>query len=70
MSRSKGPGSFYRSAISGRFVKESTANRHPDTTLRESRSGEPTGSHRSAKTGRFVTKAYAARHPRTTVDER
>lgn len=69
MGKSKSSGSNHRSAISGRFVKESTANRHPATTLRESRGGEPTDRYRSAKTGQFVTEAYATRHPRTTVKE-
>ena len=66
----KSAGGHHRSAITGRFVKESTANRHPATTLREGRGGEPADRYRSAKTGQFVTKAYATRHPQTTVFER
>jgi hypothetical protein len=57
-----------RSAITGRFVKPSTARRHPATTVTQTMGGKSKGS-RSAKTGRYVTDASAKRHPRTTVSE-
>lgn len=34
---SKSKGKSYRSAITGRYVKESTAKRHPKTTVSERR---------------------------------
>ncbi|AXC48734.1 hypothetical protein DRW48_02655 [Paracoccus suum] len=60
---------MHRSASSGRFVKASTAARHPSRTVSERRGGRATGRSRSASTGRFVTKAYARRNPSTTVTE-
>jgi hypothetical protein len=66
-------GKSYRSAKTGRFVKKSTAKRHPSTTLSETNKGGGGGKavkvHRSAKTGRFVKASTAARHPDTTVTE-
>lgn len=60
----------YRSAITGRYVSQATATRHPRTTVTERGSNKSTGTnHRSAITGRYVTSATAARHPRTTVTE-
>ena len=62
-----------RSAVSGRYVRRSTAVRNPRTTVIEGGSGRNRGSgthHRSAVTGRYVTSATVARHPRTTVTER
>jgi hypothetical protein len=58
----------HRSAISGRFVTQQPAVRHPKTTVTQT---IPSGSHgnRSAITGRFVSDATAARHPKTTVRE-
>lgn len=61
-----------RSAVSGRYVKGSTARRHPSKTVTESRGGSGGGkgkAHRSAATGRYVTEATAKRHPDTTVTE-
>jgi len=58
----------HRSAISGRFVKASTAGRHPRTTVNSTLGGKAKG-HRSAITGRFVTKATATRHPTNTIKE-
>lgn len=62
-----------RSAVTGRYVRRSTAVRNPRTTVTERGSGRNRASgvrHRSAITGRFVAPATAARHPRTTVTER
>ena len=62
-----------RSAVTGRYVRRSTAVRNPRTTVTEGGSGRnrDTGTHhRSAVTGRYVTSTTAARHPRTTVTER
>jgi len=63
-----------RSAVTGRYVRRSTAARNPRTTVtteRGSGRNSSTGTHhRSAVTGRYVTSATAARHPRTTVTER
>jgi hypothetical protein len=58
----------HRSAITGRFVTGSTAQRHPKTTITQSTPSNGSGG-RSAITGRFVTDATVRRHPDTTVDE-
>jgi len=59
-----------RSARSGRFVKESTAEREPRTTTTEHVGGDKSGGeqevHRSASTGRFVKETTAELHPATT----
>jgi hypothetical protein len=60
-----------RSAITGRYVKPTTAARHPRTTVTESGANHSRGTHsRSAATGRYVKPATAARHPHTTVTEK
>jgi hypothetical protein len=61
-------GKVHRSAASGRFVKASTARRHPKTTVSSTLGGRANG-YRSAITGRFVTKATATRHPANTIKE-
>lgn len=62
-----------RSASTGRFVKTSTARRHPRTTVIDTvggkKSGTPVEVSRSAETGRFVKGTTAERHPETTVTE-
>ncbi|WP_229070356.1 hypothetical protein [Actinoplanes sp. DH11] len=58
-----------RSTKTGRFVKESTAERSPATTTTEHVGGKEHGDrevNRSAKTGRFVTDTTAELHPATT----
>ncbi len=58
-----------RSAVSGRFVRRSTARRHPTRTVvhRSFSSGRTsTTVARSARTGRFVSKAYARSNPSVT----
>lgn len=63
-------GTRSRSTISGRFVKQSTAQRRPATTVTERIGGGSThGANRSAKSGQFVTKGYANRNPRTTMKD-
>ena len=61
-----------RSAITGRYISNAAAARHPRTSVRES-SSRSTGNqavNRSAISGRFVTNATLARHPKTTLRER
>ena len=64
-----------RSVRSGRFVKESTAERDPRHTTTEhvggdnDRDGEQEV-HRSATTGRFVKETTAELHPQTTETQR
>ncbi len=61
-----------RSAITGRYVKPSTAARHPRTTVNISGTGASKGGgtrSRSAITGRYVKPSTAARHPNTTITE-
>ena len=59
-----------RSARSGRFVKESTAQRDPAHTVTEHVGGDSGDgnhtAHRSAKTGKFVTETTTELHPSTT----
>lgn len=61
-----------RSARSGRFVKESTAEREPKTTSTE-HVGNDRGDrevHRSTSTGRFVRGTTAELHAATTETQR
>ena len=69
MARRSSGGKNHRDAGSGRYVKKSTAARHPNTTLSENRSGGSTGRSRSASSGQFVKDSYAKRNPNTTVTE-
>jgi hypothetical protein len=62
------PRSVSRSAKTGRFVKPSTAARHPRTTVTQTVGGKAKG-YRSAITGRFVRESTAQRHPDTTIEE-
>ncbi len=61
----------HRSAITGRYVSNAAAARHPRTTVTE-RAGNTSRStsHRSAITGHYVTESTARRHPNSTVTER
>lgn len=64
----KGSGTRARSAVSGRFVTKSYANRSPQTTVQERIGGGSThGATRSAVSGKFVSAAYGKRNPRTTM---
>jgi hypothetical protein len=61
----------HRSAENGRFVKESYAKSHKDTTVSEERGGGSThGAHRSAASGRFVKAEEAKANPKTTLKDR
>ncbi|AGZ41517.1 hypothetical protein [Actinoplanes friuliensis] len=59
-----------RSARSGRFVKETTAQRDPKSTTTEHVGGDKSGGdqevNRSTSTGRFVKETTAELHPATT----
>jgi hypothetical protein len=59
-----------RSVRSGRFVKESTAERNPQNTTTEHVGGDKSSGdqevHRSASTGRFVRETTAELHSSTT----
>lgn len=60
-----------RSAITGRYISNAAAARHPKTTVVEQGPNNSSGTHyRSAETGRFVSAVTAARHPKTTFKER
>ena len=60
-----------RSARSGQFVKDSTVERHPDTTTTDQTGGDKSGGevNRSASTGKFVKDSTVARHPESTETE-
>ncbi|WP_033344406.1 hypothetical protein [Catenuloplanes japonicus] len=65
-----------RSTRSGRFVKETTAERSPDTTVTEHVGGDSDDArderevNRSASTGRFVRETTTELHPATTETQR
>jgi hypothetical protein len=66
----KGSGKNYRSAGSGQFVKKSYADKHPSTTVGETRGGGSThGAHRSARSGKFMPAGYAGRNPSKTIKD-
>lgn len=70
MAKSKGSGSIFRSAITGRFVTAKHVSASPRTTVRETKGGGSTGgTYRSAISGRFVTTKYGKNHPRTTIKD-
>jgi hypothetical protein len=65
--------SVSRSASSGRFVKSSTARRHPGRTTTERVGGTTRSTRsvaRSASTGRFVKASTACRYPGGTITQR
>jgi hypothetical protein len=60
-----------RSAITGRYISNAAAARHPRTSIRENGGNSGAGTHhRSAISGRYISNAAAARHPSTSVTER
>ncbi|GAB3036459.1 hypothetical protein GCM10027052_13470 [Parafrigoribacterium mesophilum] len=60
----------HRSAISGRYISNAAAARHPKTSITESGSNAFSGAHhRSAISGRYISGPAAARHPNTSVTE-
>ena len=68
-----------RSAISGHYVTEATAKRHPKMTVTDTvevkadrksgRRAKTKKTPRSAISGHYVTEATAKRHPKTTVTD-
>jgi hypothetical protein len=64
----------HRSAKTGKFVKESTTERQPESTTTETVGGERAGGDRevdrSTKTGRFVKETTTELHPGTTETQR
>ena len=70
MAKVKRSGSFFRSAVTGRFVTEKHGRANPRTTVREVAGGGSTGgTYRSAISGRFVTTKYGKSHPRSTIKD-
>lgn len=68
---SSGGGKNYRNAGTGEFVTKAYAQRHPKTTVGETRGGGSTnGANRSAISGKFVGKAAAARWPDRTIKDK
>jgi len=60
-----------RSSITGRYISNAAAARHPHTSVREAGGNTESGTHnRSAISGRFISDAAAARHPRTSLTEK
>ena len=61
----------HRSAISGRYISNAAAARHPRTSVTETGGNHSAGTHhRSAISGRYISDAAAARHPNTSVTEK
>ncbi|PPH96004.1 DNA-binding protein [Rathayibacter sp. AY1B7] len=59
-----------RSSISGRYISNAAAARHPRTSVTESGANRTSATqHRSAITGHYITPAAAARHPHTSITE-
>jgi hypothetical protein len=59
-----------RSAITGRYISNAAAARHPRTSVVENGANRSAGTHhRSAITGHFISAAAAARHPNTSITE-
>ncbi|TQS41890.1 hypothetical protein [Cryptosporangium phraense] len=60
-----------RSAVTGEFVTDDTAAKHPDTTVVEGSSQDGDSKrNRSAVTGEFVSDDTVDKHPDTTVVEK
>ena len=59
-----------RSAITGRYISNAAAARHPRTSVVETGGNNSSGvHHRSAISGRFITEGTARRHPGTSTTE-
>ncbi|KIA70956.1 hypothetical protein ANMWB30_42790 [Arthrobacter sp. MWB30] len=59
-----------RSSISGRYISNAAAARHPRTSVTESGANRTSATqNRSAITGQYITPAAAARNPRTSITE-
>lgn len=60
-----------RSSITGRYISNAAAARHPRTSVTEAGSNQSSGTHhRSAISGHFISGAAAARHPKTSLTEK
>lgn len=60
-----------RSSITGRYISNAAAARHPGTSVRETGSNLGAGvRNRSAISGRYISNAAAARWPNTSITER
>lgn len=61
----------HRSSISGRYISNAAAARHPRTSVTESGSNNSHGTHyRNSGSGRFITGAQAQRNPNGSQAER
>ena len=59
-----------RSSITGRYISNAAAARHPRTSVRETGANNSSGTHyRSAGNGQFITPAQAARNPKGSLRE-
>ena len=60
-----------RSAITGRYISNAAAARHPHTSVTMSGASRGAGAaaNRSAITGRYISNAAAARWPNTSIRE-
>jgi hypothetical protein len=60
-----------RSSITGRYISNAAAARHPKTSVRETGGNNHSATlNRSAATGRFVTPSAAKRNPDGTLTEK
>jgi Zn-dependent peptidase ImmA (M78 family)/transcriptional regulator with XRE-family HTH domain len=60
----------HRSAISGRYISNAAAARHPRTSVTEKGGNKSSATaHRSAISGKYISSAAAARHPNTSITE-
>ncbi|MDQ0726702.1 hypothetical protein QFZ21_001702 [Microbacterium sp. W4I20] len=60
-----------RSSVTGRYISNAAAARHPRTSVREAGGNSGSGVHnRSAISGRYISDAAAARWPNTSITER
>lgn len=59
-----------RSTITGRYISNAAAARHPRTSVRETGGNAGSGTHhRSGITGRYITPQAAGRWPNTSQSE-
>lgn len=59
-----------RSTISGRYISNAAAARHPRTSVSETGANAGSGTHhRSGISGRYISSAAAARWPNTSQSE-
>lgn len=59
-----------RSSITGRYISNAAAARHPKTSVRETGANRSSGTHyRNAGSGEFITRAQAERNPKGSLRE-